>query len=240
MVTLAVLVCVAVALAYDVRPVPDDRALSGPAPGGPAATRAAPAAPVAGGTAARDRHHPSDAWVHRTSAATGIPPRALQAYARAHLRVGAEQPGCRISWNTIAAIGGIESVHGSAGGSALAADGRPSPAILGPALDGGSVAAIRDTDDGALDGDTAWDRAVGPLQFIPSTWERWGADGDGDGTADPQQVDDAALAASRYLCHSGDLADPDTWRRAVFSFNHSDAYVADVAELANLYAARVR
>ncbi len=52
-----------------------------------------------------------------------------------------------------------------------------------------------------------WQRATGPLQFIPSTWERWGSDGDGDGVADPQDIDDAAYAAARYLCASGaDLA----------------------------------
>lgn len=86
--------------------------------------------------------------------------------------------------------------------------------------------------------DARWDRAVGPLQFIPSTWRTRAADANGDGVADPDQVDDAALAAGRYLCHSGELTDAAAWRRAVFSFNHSDAYVDDIAGLANTYAQR--
>ncbi|KRB80216.1 hypothetical protein ASE01_01600 [Nocardioides sp. Root190] len=185
-----------------------------------------------------DPYLPDAAWLSTTATATGIPARALAAYARAHLQVAAEQPGCRVAWNTIAALGGVESIHGTIHGSVLGEDGWPQPAIRGPALDGGKFGAIRDTDGGSLDGDTTWDRAVGPLQFIPSTWERWAADGNGDGAADPNQIDDAALAAGRYLCHSGDLRVPDTWRRAIFSFNHSDVYVADIAALANTYAQR--
>jgi membrane-bound lytic murein transglycosylase B len=193
---------------------------------------------VGAGPRARDPHQPDATWLATTAGATGIPARALAAYARAHLQVAAEQPGCKVAWNTIAALGGIESLHGTTGGSVLGADGWPRPAIRGPALNGGKFGAIRDTDGGALDGDATWDRAVGPLQFIPSTWERWAADGNGDGDADPDQVDDAALAAGRYLCHSGDLTDAATWRRAIFSYNHSDAYVADIAALANTYAQR--
>ncbi|GAA4814035.1 lytic transglycosylase domain-containing protein [Nocardioides caeni] len=183
-----------------------------------------------------DPYLPDPAWLGRTAAATGIPERALAAYARAHLQILDEQPDCAVAWNTVAALGAVESGHGTFGGAQLGADGRPSPEIRGPALDGGDFAAIRDTDGGSLDGDTTWDRAVGPLQFIPSTWADWAADGNRDGTADPDQIDDAALAAGRYLCHSGELDTPEAWQRAVFSFNHSDAYVADIAGLANSYA----
>jgi membrane-bound lytic murein transglycosylase B len=233
-VTIALVIGVGVAFAYDAGsprrvPPPAQPALTGAAPAAPAAP-ARPAAP--------DPYRPDDAWLARVAAQTGIPPRALAAYARAHLRVAAEQPGCRIAWNSLAAIGGVESVHGSVHGSVLGEDGLPRPGILGPVLDGGAFGAVDDTDGGALDGDTTWDRAVGPLQFIPATWLRWAADGNGDGRTDPNQIDDAALAAARYLCHAGDLADPDTWRRAIFSFNHSDAYVADIANLANVYAER--
>ncbi|GAA1743590.1 lytic transglycosylase domain-containing protein [Aeromicrobium alkaliterrae] len=178
-------------------------------------------------------------WLASTAAATGIPPRALAAYASATLVAADESPQCGLGWNTVAAIGATETGHGTHGGSAIDPDGWARPAILGPRLDGQGFAAIRDTDGGQLDGDTAWDRAVGPLQFIPSTWARWGADGNGDGVSDPHQIDDAALAAVRYLCHGGSTTTPSEWRRAVFSYNHSDAYVDQIASRANAYAAAV-
>lgn len=181
---------------------------------------------------------PSQEWISLISPRTGIPPRALAAYAGAQLHTKTETPDCSVGWNTLAAIGGIESAHGTSGGSVLGDDGWARPVILGPRLDGSTTAAIGDTDGGAIDGDPLWDRAVGPMQFIPSTWATWAADGNGDGRADPDQIDDAALAAARYLCHSGDLSDSANWRRAVYSFNHSDAYVVDIANLANLYTAR--
>lgn len=177
------------------------------------------------------------AWLARTAAATGIPTRALRAYAGAQLTVAAEQPSCGLGWNTVAAIGAIESDHGRHGGAVLGEDGRSTPAIRGPALDGDGVAAIADTDGGRWDGDAVWDRAVGPMQFIPDTWARWGVDADGDGIADPNQIDDAALATARYLCGAGTMTDADGWRAAVFAYNHLDVYVDDVAALANRYSA---
>ncbi|WP_377107767.1 lytic transglycosylase domain-containing protein [Propionicimonas sp. T2.31MG-18] len=180
------------------------------------------------------------AWAQRTAAAAGIPQRALLAYASATVTVSAEQPGCGLSWNTLAGIGAVESAHASHGGTHLLDSGFTRPAILGPSLNGRGVGTIRDTDNGALDGDRVWDRAVGPMQFIPSTWRRWGADGNGDGRADPNQIDDAALTAARYLCASGSLTTPERWRAAVLSYNHSGAYVDAVAAAANTYAAAAR
>lgn len=176
-------------------------------------------------------------WLARVSSSTGIPARALSAYAAAHLTLAAENPGCGIRWNTLAGIGSVESDHGRHGGAVLRDDGYPDPAIRGIPLDGTASARIDDTDGGVWDGDTTWDRAVGPLQFIPGTWVRWGADGNADGVADPNQIDDAALAAARYLCHSGSMTTPDGWRAAIFSYNHLDTYVDDVAIAANRYAA---
>lgn len=181
------------------------------------------------------------AWLTRTSAAAGIPIAALRAYADAELVVRAEQPACHLSWNSLAGIGWVESRHGTIGGRTLGVDGRSSQPILGPALDGaGGLAAIHSTGASApWHGDAVWEHAVGPLQFLASTWSRWGADGDGDGTADPTDIDDAALAAARYLCADGhDLATDAGWNAAVYSYNHDAAYVAAVSSAATSYATR--
>jgi len=177
-------------------------------------------------------------WVDAVARASGIPAPALQGYADATLTLDREDPGCRLGWTTLAGIGAIESGHGTHGGSALGEDGRAFPAIVGPALDGVVFAAIRASElSRALDGDPLWQHAVGPLQFLPDTWERWGADGDGDGREDPQDIDDAALAAGRYLCvGGGDLATAAGWHRAVFSYNHDEEYVAAVLARADAYA----
>jgi membrane-bound lytic murein transglycosylase B len=223
-------------------------------PGAPAdsARTVAPAPSTAAGPVARvvDQgpsrsgvRSPVDAaWVARTAAEAGIPVPALRAYADAELLLRQEQPACQLSWNTLAGIGWIESQQGTVGGRTLGADGRSSAPILGPALDGArGFAAIRSTPSSAAwHGDARWEHAVGPLQFLSSTWRRWGADGDGDGTADPNDLDDAALAAGRYLCADGHVLTTDTgWNAAVHSYNHDDGYVADVAAAANSYAERV-
>jgi membrane-bound lytic murein transglycosylase B len=184
------------------------------------------------------------AWAASVAAATGIPDRAILAYASADLTIEAEQPSCGLGWNTLAAIGTVESANGTYGGAILLANGYTSKPIIGAALDGGkfdgqSVAALRNTDHGKLYGATRWDHAVGPLQFLPSTWAKWGADGNGDGVASPNQIDDAALAAARYLCASGTMTTAAGWQAAVFSYNHSNAYVNEVADIANRYAADV-
>ena len=108
-------------------------------------------------------------------------------------------------------------------------DGRVSPPIIGPPLDGtGGNRLIEDTDLGVLDGDPVFDRAVGPMQFIPSTWKRWGTDANGDGKADPGNIVDAATAAGRYLCRAaGDLtlASEPGVIRAILSYNPNQTYL---------------
>lgn len=175
-------------------------------------------------------------WAAGVAASTGIPLRAVLGYAGASLALSAEQPSCRLGWSSLAALGWIESDHGTTGGRSLSDTGQAAPPIFGPSLDGTAYDAMADTDGGVWDGSAVDDRAVGPMQFIPVTWLQWGADGDGDGAKNPQQIDDAALAAGRYLCHYGDLADATQWRRAVFAYNHVDSYVDAVAKQANDYA----
>lgn len=198
-----------------------------------------PVAPEPLTTSAPGSADPS--WVARTSVAAGIPGTALQAYGNATLRMEREQPGCHLGWTTIAAIGGIESGHGSHDGARLLENGLTSSPIIGPALDGTNGSAkIRATEETTgWHGDPVWDHAVGPLQFIPSTWHTWGADGDADGVADPNDINDAAWTTARYLCASGaDLRTSEAWARAIFSYNHSDDYVRSILATANTYAAR--
>lgn len=161
----------------------------------------------------------------------------LAAYAGASLRLSEDDPGCGIGWNTLAGIGAVESIHGSYGGASVATDGTVAPPITGVALDGGDgLMAIPDTDGGALDGDARWDRAAGPMQFIPTTWQQYAQDGDGDGDADPHQIDDAALSAAVYLCERGeDLTARDGWNAAVAAYNQSLPYARDVADRATAF-----
>jgi membrane-bound lytic murein transglycosylase B len=173
-----------------------------------------------------------------TTSTTGIPAAALAAYQRAETVINSADPGCHLSWQLVAAIGRVESDHGRSGGNALDAQGVAKPGIYGVALDGTSgTSQISDSDAGQYDSDAVWDRAVGPMQFIPSTWSKWASDANGDGAADPHQIDDAALATARYLCASGPMISPEGWRAAVFSYNHDNDYVDKVATIANGYAA---
>ena len=74
--------------------------------------------------------------------------------------------------------------------------------------------------------------------FLPSTWATWRTDGDGDGSADPQDLDDAAAAAAAYLCASGGSLTGPAWSAAVLSYNHDAGYVRLVHAAAEAYADR--
>ncbi|TDU90678.1 transglycosylase protein with SLT domain [Kribbella voronezhensis] len=167
----------------------------------------------------------------------GIPTAALKAYSRAQQVMTQVDPSCKLPWTLVAAIGRVESNHGRFGGNALTTSGVAVPGIYGPRLDGSSTARISDTDAGKLDGDAAFDRAVGPMQFIPGTWRSVGVDGDGDGVKNPQDIDDAAMSTAVYLC-SGDtnLSDPSDLNKAVLRYNHSQSYVDLVVSIAKAYA----
>jgi len=172
-------------------------------------------------------------------AGLGIPLATLDAYLRAESALAFERPQCGIQWWMIAGIGRVESNHGRYRGTQLIANGDTDPRIIGIALDGApGVAAIADSDAGVWDGDVTWDRAVGPMQFIPSTWRRYQADGNGDGVSNPNNVYDAAYGAGRYLCTAaGRMVDDASLTRAYLSYNHSDSYAAQVLNLARAYQA---
>jgi membrane-bound lytic murein transglycosylase B len=180
-------------------------------------------------------------WAASMAPKVGIPATALAAYGSAELRLAQENPGCHLSWVALAGIGSVESDHGRFGGAVIRADGTSWPPIIGVALDGEGVGHVPDSDRGVLDGDRTYDRAVGPMQFLPGTWRVWGADADGDRVANPFALPDAALAAARYLCAvGGDLRQTGPWRAALWSYNRSDAYAVDVSARSNGYAVASR
>ena len=194
---------------------------------------------------------------------TDIPLVALNAYVRASRALAVEDPSCGIHWSQLAGIGRIESAHGNFGDSTLDVNGQTTEPIRGIALDGrvlsgsGSapdatgrtqttntfsrLALIRDTDNGRLDGDTEFDRAVGPMQFIPTTWRLYDdSDGNGDETVDPQNVYDATLAAARYLCDApGSMLTAEGEQRAYFAYNHDFVYSRNVTVAGRSYHERL-
>jgi membrane-bound lytic murein transglycosylase B len=172
-----------------------------------------------------------------TASASGIPAVALAAYQRAQTVINAADPTCHLPWELVAAIGRVESDHGRAGGNRLTDQGVATPGIYGRALDGShGTTLIRDTDAGQYDHDTKYDRAVGPMQFIPSTWSIVGVDADNDGQRNPQDIYDASLASAVYLCSGSDDLSTDAGdRSAVYRYNHSQQYVDLVLAIMHAY-----
>ena len=167
----------------------------------------------------------------------GIPAAALAAYQRAETVINTADKSCNIPWQLIAAIGRVESDHGRYGGNSLNSNGLATPGIFGIALDGShGTTRISDSDGGLYDSDSKFDRAVGPMQFIPSTWRVVGVDADNDGERNPQDIDDAALATAVYLCSGDDNLSTEAGQRAsVFRYNHSKSYVDLVLSIMNAY-----
>ncbi|MBI2244534.1 MAG: lytic transglycosylase domain-containing protein [Nocardioides sp.] len=186
-------------------------------------------------------HEPRRAPVMTTAALAhlDIPVEAVGAYRTAAAVLHEVDPGCGLSWTLLAAIGRVESDHGRYAGATLGSDGVSAPLIRGVALDGsGPVARVHDTDAGTVDGDRRWDRAVGPMQFLPSTWAAVGVDADGDGRRSADDLDDAALGAAVFLCAApGDLDTRSGRRTAVLRYNPSTAYARDVLAAERAYRA---
>ncbi|GAB3214257.1 hypothetical protein GCM10027294_53150 [Marinactinospora endophytica] len=168
----------------------------------------------------------------------GIPPTLLDAYVQAAANTGQIRPSCtNMRWSILAGIGKVESNHLQDLGSDIKPNGDIDPPLYGPQLNGNGFAAISDTDNGEYDNDTVWDRAVGPMQFIPSSWEIFGQDGNGDRERDPQNVFDATLATAAHLCGDAtrDFSDREQIKAAVHAYNpgggsspDDNQYVADV------------
>ncbi|GAB3195533.1 hypothetical protein GCM10027062_02740 [Nocardioides hungaricus] len=172
-----------------------------------------------------------------TASTTGIPAAALAAYQRAATVINAADKSCNLPWQLIAAIGRVESDHGRTNGNSLDVRGVARPGIYGIALDGtNGTTRILDTDAGQYDSDAKYDRAIGPMQFIPSTWSVVGVDADGDGQRNPQDIDDAALASAVYLCSGGDdLSTVRGQRASVYRYNNSTSYVDLVMSIYSAY-----
>ncbi len=170
-----------------------------------------------------------------------IPPVAYDAYLTASAAASGVTESCAVDWTILAGIAQVESRHGQIDSDhEVAADGDVVPPIRGRALDGTrGTQTIVDTDGGELDGDAEWDRAMGPLQFIPTTWRELGRDGNADGTADPDNLYDASLTAVAHLClrEPGDYADRGQLRRALIAYNASGRYADEVLEWIDRYRA---
>jgi membrane-bound lytic murein transglycosylase B len=192
---------------------------------------------AAGTSVAEERVDYENARVLAQVEGVEFPLVALDAYFRAARAATSAAPQCKVEWWGLAGISRVEGRHGTYGGTTLLPNGDTSKRIIGIQLNGTrSTAVIGDSDGGALDGDAAYDRAVGPMQFIPETWRRFESDGNEDGTRSPFNLYDATLAAATYLCTASQGLDADPGLRAAyFSYNHSVRYVDSVLGYARLY-----
>ncbi|MFD7205964.1 C40 family peptidase [Streptomyces sp. NPDC059893] len=183
----------------------------------------------------------ADVGLAEAGTSADIPPRMLKAYKNAVELIGSRVPKCRgMRWPILAGIARVESHHAS--GRNIASNGDIRPKIYGVVLNGsgagGNTSVFNDTDHGKWDGTATGERAVGPFQFMPATWESTGQDGNEDGDRDPHNADDAALGAAVYLCGKGrNLAAASQLRAAIFQYNHSNEYVANVTGWIRQYSA---
>ena len=179
-------------------------------------------------------------WAAERAPRLGIPIQALEAYGYAARVAEVENPGCHLSWTTLAGIGMVESHHGTYRGAEIASNGDVRPPIRGVRLDGtnGNLEIIdREATEAAAGDDPVYARAMGPMQFIPETWRLYGVDANNDGAVSPDNFDDAALSAAGYLCFRGkDMSTPRGWMNALRAYNHSDYYARMVRDWATAYA----
>ncbi|MFC8660765.1 C40 family peptidase [Streptomyces sp. NPDC057199] len=206
------------------------------------------AAPVAGAlgayTALQTGARDGNGGMAEGGSTGDIPPRMFAAYKKAVQQVGRHVPTCRgMRWPVLAGIARVESHH--AVGRTITTGGDIRPKIYGVLLNGsgagGNTTVFPDTDSGRWDGTATGERAVGPFQFLPSTWQGVGKDAGGDKTADPHNADDAALGAAVYLCGNGrDLTKRSQLKAAIWQYNRSGEYVANVLGWIDQYAAAAK
>ncbi len=172
----------------------------------------------------------------RPGAVNGIPRGVFPAYRRATANLAVVRPNCGLTWPLLAGIGKVESNHASGGRVDVAGTTRGK--LLGPVLNGkGGTGRITDTDKGRYDSDKVWDRAVGPMQIIPGVWTEFGADGNGDGFRNPNNVYDAVTTVAVYLCSEGDdLKRPMDLVSALLRYQHSKDFVATVLRWMRVYS----
>jgi hypothetical protein len=174
----------------------------------------------------------------------GIPAPVLEAYVQAAARLEEKFAECTgMEWPVLAGIGKVESDH--VADREVSASGDVRPKKVGPRLDGsgvgGNTTPHYDSDGGEWDGDTEYDRAVGPMQFIPTTWASHGLDGNGDGIADPHNIHDAVWSAAVYVCVSHpraepvDFTDPEHLEAALLRYNRAGWYVDKVMDHIDAY-----
>ncbi|WP_409494712.1 NlpC/P60 family protein [Amycolatopsis sp. cmx-11-12] len=160
----------------------------------------------------------------------GIPDVMLTAYQQTAQRIGGIRPACTgMRWSILAGIAEVESRHAS--DRTIAPNGDITPPVLGPPLDGSGVGGNRTP---IRNPDGTFARAVGPFQFLTTTWAGVEQDGNDDGVRNPHNAFDAALGAAVYLCGIGprDLKDHAQLRAALLRYNASQTYVTHV--LANI------
>jgi cell wall-associated NlpC family hydrolase len=159
-----------------------------------------------------------DQWAAGLSGPLDIPERALVGYADGELTLRHEQPGCHLSWVTLAGIGKASSDHGRYGGGHLGDDGVASRPLVAVPLQGAA-------------GQAATEQRDGPMQLTQQQFKRAGV------TGDLQNIDDASIAAGRLLCAGGaDLAAGRNWWQAIENYRDSDLFRQQVLGNAQLYA----
>ncbi|GAB3476339.1 cell wall-associated NlpC family hydrolase [Amycolatopsis cihanbeyliensis] len=164
-----------------------------------------------------------EGWVDEVAGWLDIPRRAMHAYAAATVALGEEQPGCKLSWVTLAGIGKTTTDHGRVGGGQLGEDGRPSSPI--------GTTELRDVAGTVV----SVPGSAGPLQLSPAVWREWGRSA-GSGEPDVQNIDDAALTAGHALCAGGrNLDNGENWLAAVSSLQDAPLFLHRVLATANVY-----